>query len=189
MSDSERYEEFIRLLRLNTSQVLAYINALLVNWNDAEDLFQETCLVLWQKYDNFQPGTNFLAWALRIAELKVMNFQTTQSRRVAFAASLRDAIKADFANQSAQDVTANLMALSGCMDRLTPNDRKMATLCYGECLPVRQVADAMGRPPQSVYRSLRRIRSWLLDCIRRELKQVDAPVSIRPNILTPEDRP
>jgi RNA polymerase sigma-70 factor, ECF subfamily len=189
MSDAERYEELVRLIRLHTSQVLAYINALLLNWNDAEDLFQETCLVLWQKFDEFEPGTNFLAWALRIADYKVMNFRTMQSRRAAFTAGLRDALRTDFADRSGEEATASLASLSNCMDRLTPNDRTMATLCYGEGQAVRQVADTLGRSPESVHRSLRRIRKWLLDCVHRNLRQAGAPALIDPDALSPEDQP
>ena len=137
----------------------------------------------------FKPGTNFLAWALRIADYKVMNFQKTQSRRAAFTASLRDALKVDFADRSREEAAASLAALSGCMDRLTPDDREMATQCYGEGVPVRQVADTLGRSPESVHRSLRRIRKWLLDCVRRDLRRAAAPAPIDRNFLTQEDRP
>ena len=143
--------------------------------------------MLWQKFDEFKPGTNFLAWALRIAEHKVMDFQKKQSRRMAFTANLRNTLMAEVAHRSTEAAAASLTALSGCMDRLTQNDRKMVTLCYGEGMPVRQVADAMGRSPESVHRSLRRVRKWLLDCIRRELKQADSPAPIRHNILKEED--
>ena len=149
MADPKRYDEFAGLIRLHTSQVLAYINALLLNWNDADDLFQETCLVLWQKFDEFKPGTNFLAWALRIADRKVMKFQTKQSRREVFTASLRDALKADFADRSSEEVVASVAALSGCMDRLSQNDQRLLKLCYVEDIPIRQIADAMGRSPKA----------------------------------------
>jgi RNA polymerase sigma-70 factor, ECF subfamily len=173
MPDPKRYEEFAGLVRLHTSQVLAYINAVLLNWNDADDVFQETCLVLWQKFDEFKPGTNFLAWALRIADHKVMKFQTKQLRREAFTSRLRDAMMLDVADRSVDMAAASLAALAACMDRLTENDRRMVTLCYGESIPVREVADALGRSPQSVHNSLCRIRKWLLECIDRELRQAD----------------
>lgn len=186
MPDPKRYEEFANLVRLHTSQVLAYIRVLLLNWHDAEDLFQETCLVLWQKFDEFEPATNFLAWALRIAEHKVMDFQKRQSRRMAFTASLRETLMAEVAHQSTEAAASSLM-LPRCLDRLTHNDREMVTLCYGERMPVRQVADAVGRSPQSIHNSLRRIRSWLLDCIQREAKRADLPVPIHHNIHKEED--
>ena len=189
MPDPKRYEEFAGLVRLHTNQVLAYINALLLNWSDADDLFQETCLVLWQKFDEFKPGTNFLAWALRIADHKVMKFRTKQARYAAFTATLRDALMADVAERSADDVAASLTTLSRCMDRLTDNDRRIVTLCYGETVPVRQMADAMGRSPQSVHHSLCRIRKWLIDCIDRGLRREDMPAPISCDVVNPEDRP
>jgi RNA polymerase sigma-70 factor (ECF subfamily) len=173
MPDPKRYNEFEGLIRLHTSQVLAYINSLLLNWNDAEDMFQETCVVLWQKFDEFKPGTHFLAWALRIADYKVMKFQAKQSRRAAFTANLRDALKADFVDRSAAETEANLAALSSCMDRLSPSDQRIVKLCYIESTPVRQLADAMGRSPKSLQNSLYRIRRVLLDCTHRELNKVD----------------
>jgi len=176
MPDAKRYEEFSELVRLYSSQMLAYIDSLLLNRSDAEDLFQETCIVLWQKFDEFSRGTNFLAWALRIADYKVMNFQQKQARRVAFTDSLRDALMVEVANREAEATAAGLKALSRCMERLTQNDRRMVTLCYAEDESVRQLADAMGRSPQSVHHSLRRIRNRLLECIHRELRQEDVPI-------------
>ena len=191
MPDPKRYEEFAGLIGRHTSRILAYIDALLLNWSDAEDLFQDTCLMLWQRFDDFTPGTNFLAWALRIADHRVMKFHTKQSRQAAFTASLRDALMANLANQAAkEETTTSLPALSRCMDRLTESDRRTVTLCYAEGLPVRQVADAMGRSPQSVHNSLCRIRKWLLDCIQRELRESDARASIQHTVFQqPEDRP
>jgi RNA polymerase sigma-70 factor, ECF subfamily len=190
MPDPKRYEEFVDLVGLHTSRVLAYIDARLLNWNDAEDVFQETCLALWQKFDEFKSGTNFLAWALRIADYRVMKFYTKQSRRDAFTASLRDALMADVAVRATEeDAATSLAALTGCMERLTENDWKMVTLCYAEGLPVRQVADAMGRSPQSVHNSLCRIRKWLLDCIQRNLRASDMPTAVHDNVLKQEDRP
>jgi RNA polymerase sigma-70 factor, ECF subfamily len=187
MPDPKRYDEFSALVRLHMRQVLAYINSLVLNWNDADDLFQETCVVLWQKFDEFRPGTNFLAWALRIADRKVMKFQTDRSRRAAFTASLRDALQSDFADRNSEDAEANLTALSGCMGRLSQNDQQMAKLCYIEGISIRQLADAMGRPLKSVQNSLYRIRAWLLDCIRRELNKTEISVHPQHRSLQEED--
>lgn len=189
MPDPKRHDEFVGLIERHTGQILAYIDALLMNWADAEDLFQDTCVALWQKFDDFRPGTNFLAWALRIADFRVMRFHTQKSRQTAFKASLRDVLITDIANQAASDnPTAGLSSLSRCMDKLSESDRKMAMLCYAESVPVRNVAGAMGRSPESVHNSLCRIRKWLLECIRRESKKSDMP-SLPRGILHEEDRP
>ena len=189
MPDAKRYDEFGNLIRLHTGQILAYIDALLLNRNDAEDLFQETCLVLWQKFDDFVPDTNFLAWALRTADYKVMNFRTMQSRRFAFTADLRDALIVEVSNRSSEQEQANVTVLSGCMDGLSQSDQRLVKLCYAEGVPIRQLADAFGRSPKSVQNSLYRIRSWLLNCIRRELNKADTPAYLHDHILKEEDRP
>lgn len=187
MPDRRRYEEFVALIRQHTNQILAYIDSLLLNWNDAEDLFQDTCLVLWQKFDEFTLGTNFLAWALRIADHKVMNFLKRKSRRMAFTAALRESLIGEVSSRESQATSVDASLLAGCMERLPPNDRKLVRDCYGNDEPVRCLADAMGRSPQSVHHSLRRIRRWLLDCVQRELRRADVPVPIRDNFM-PRDQ-
>jgi RNA polymerase sigma-70 factor, ECF subfamily len=189
MPDPKRYKEFADLIELYTNQLLSYLHALLLDWNDAEDVFQETCLVLWQKFNDFRPGTNFVAWALRIAQHKVMDFQKQQKRRVVFTASLRDALMAEITIRSTEAETTILTALSGCMDKLTPSDQRIVNLSYVEGVPIRQIADAMGRSPESVHNSLHRIRGWLLACIQRELKQTGNPAPIHHSIAREEDGP
>jgi RNA polymerase sigma-70 factor, ECF subfamily len=186
MTDPKRYEEFADLIELSTRRVLAYLHALLLNWNDAEDVFQETCLVLWQKFDEFRPGTSFLAWALRIAQHKAMNFQQKQTRYIAFTARLRDALMMEFADRSAEEAAGSLAGLSVCMDELPQNDQRLVKLCYVEDVPVRQLAAAMDRSPESIHNSLLRIRNCLLDCIRHRLRQADTPALIDRGVLKEE---
>jgi RNA polymerase sigma-70 factor (ECF subfamily) len=179
MAASERYDEFAQQIELSTGRILSYLHALLLDWNDAEDVFQETCLVLWQKFDEFQPGTSFLAWALRVAQRKALNFRKKQARRAVFNAGVSDALMLEIAGRSETTTTAGLAALSGCMDKLAQNDQRIVKLRYIEQIPIRQLADAMGRSPESVHNSLHRIRSGLLDCIRREINRADVPSPIR----------
>jgi RNA polymerase sigma-70 factor, ECF subfamily len=118
-----------------------------------------------------------------------MNFRTVQSRRATFTAGLRDALMAEVGHVEAEAAAADLTALGSCMERLPHNDRQLITLCYVEGESVSQVADAAGRSPQSVHNSLRRIRNWLLDCIRREVKRADMPAPVHGNLLNEEDAP
>lgn len=184
MPDPNRYEEFATLMELSTSRVLSYLHAMLLDWNDAEDAFQETCLVLWQKFDEFESGTSFSAWALRIAQHKVMNFQKKHRRHSAmFSATLRDELQTEFEGRDADDAAAGLAALSGCMKKLNQSDHGLVKQSYVEGIPVRQIADAVGRSPESIHHSLRRIRVWLLDCIRRELRRMDQSIHAVGDVL------
>ena len=44
------------------SRVYAYIRALVFRRADAEDILQEVAVVLWRKYDQFEPGSRFDQW-------------------------------------------------------------------------------------------------------------------------------
>jgi RNA polymerase sigma-70 factor, ECF subfamily len=168
MSDTNRYDEFAILLQQSTRQLLTYLNAVLFRWDDAEDVFQETCLVLWEKFGEFQPGTNFLGWALCIARNKAMTFQARQARRRRFwTPELQSSLMAAVSDRGSASANSDADALSTCMDRLCEADRHLVRRCYGEDVPVRQVATQLGRSPQSVHNSLRRIRAVLLECIQQ----------------------
>ena len=62
MSKQEQHDLFCELLTLHQGQLHGYILALVGNRADADDLFQSTSMVLWRKFDTFQPGSSFLAW-------------------------------------------------------------------------------------------------------------------------------
>ena len=53
------------------SQLRAYIISLMPGASGAEDVLQETNLVLWKKRAKFEQGTNFRAWVCAIARLEV----------------------------------------------------------------------------------------------------------------------
>jgi RNA polymerase sigma-70 factor (ECF subfamily) len=172
MSHSDRYDEFVRALQEASPRILAYLDALLLNWNDAEDVFQESCIVLWQKFGEFQPRTNFVAWAIRIAQNKAMHLQRSRERQIGlWNSELQDALMAAVAEGEPARQDDALAALSDCMGQLPDGDRQLVRLCYGDGVPVRQMAVELGRSPQSVHNSLRRIRTTLLECVERVMNQ------------------
>jgi RNA polymerase sigma factor (sigma-70 family) len=56
-------DEFVALLVRNQRQIYAFIGTLLPQQVELDDLFQQTCLLLWQKRDQFDPARPFLPWA------------------------------------------------------------------------------------------------------------------------------
>src|SRR5687767_8306659 len=73
-------EEFVRLLSQNQRRLLLYVLTLVPRLNDAEEVVQETNLVLWRDYANFQPGTNFVAWAFKVAFFQVLAWRKKKQR-------------------------------------------------------------------------------------------------------------
>lgn len=64
---------FTTLFLEHQDQLYSYILAMVLNQTDADDLLQETALVMHNKFEDFQPDSNFLAWGMTIARNKTMN--------------------------------------------------------------------------------------------------------------------
>ena len=54
MNEQERHNLFSELIARHQSEIYAYIFAIVRNWEDADDLFQSVCLVLWRKFESFR---------------------------------------------------------------------------------------------------------------------------------------
>jgi RNA polymerase sigma-70 factor (ECF subfamily) len=157
------------LISPHQSELYAYIFAIARNWADTDDLYQTVCLVLWDKFDSFRPGSSFFFWARQTAKITVRNFLRQKQRRTFVSDKLLDV----FAETTLEGVQAAaapyLDALQHCREKLTGDDTELLELRFVEDLGSRQIADRLQRPQQSVCQSLKRIRRWLLQCVQMEL--------------------
>src|SRR5690242_7471379 len=91
--DRDGVAEFARLIRESHRELFGFIFAMLQNRADAEDVYQQTALVLWKKFAEFTPGTNFTGWAIRVAQFEIKDYVKAQRRRkVFFNDAILDAI-------------------------------------------------------------------------------------------------
>ena len=65
--DTERNQQLMLLLTQHQRRIFAYLYTLVPDRHDAEDLLQETNLIICEKFAEFEPGTDFVAWACQIA--------------------------------------------------------------------------------------------------------------------------
>lgn len=168
VTESDR-DEFVRLLVTHESYVRAYILSLLPHWAEAEEVFQETCVRLYQQIDGWDPSKSFRAWACTLAYYEVLTHrkkaQRDQSR---FGQRFLDAVARQFADESfADDLRAD--ALRSCLDKLRADHRQILDLTYREELSVEQVARQSNRTIDAVYKTLMRVRKLLRNCIERKI--------------------
>src|SRR5215472_639653 len=77
---SDTKAEFAARLRQHQTQLFGYIYSPVRDLDDADDLFQQTSLVLWDKFDQFDPSRSFAGWACGVARYEVLNFLRARSR-------------------------------------------------------------------------------------------------------------
>ena len=171
-------EAFMRLFGEHRRRLYQYVLALLPNLQDAEDVLQETNIICWRKFGEFQPSTNFLAWASRIAHFEVLKRRRAWAREGTAVVPLDDAVLEQLAHEAAEDageLAGVREALQRCLGKLAPADRELIVRRYAAGEQGKHLAEQMGRPANSVYKSIGRIRLALLDCVTRTLRLAEWP--------------
>ena len=168
--EPHRDADFAERLRSHQVQIFGYIYSLVRNFDDADDLFQQTSLAMWNKYDLFDPSRSFVAWACGVARFEVSNFLRSRSRQRLYFSDDLSLLLIDAQESLEQEqVEERREVLLGCVKKLRGRDQQLVEACYGEESRVPEVAREWGRSSQSIHNSLRRIRRSLFECVRRSL--------------------
>lgn len=166
-----RADEFARLFGRHARQICAYILTLIPHWADAEDVFQETSTILWEKFDEFAPGTNFRAWACQVAYYRAIWFRQRQKKVAVPFGDEFFRLVAEEALQQEELLEDRHIALGECMQELPQMDRNLVERCYATGVTIKQVALELGRTPDATYKTLKRIHRELFDCVETALRE------------------
>jgi RNA polymerase sigma-70 factor (ECF subfamily) len=164
-----KVERFARLLATCQRQVFLYALGLVHNAADAEEILQETNLVLWRKFDQYEQGTDFHRWACRIAYYEILKFRERRSREERVFSNEFIETLATEAASSMPRVDTRREALAHCLGKLRQSDRQLVTCRYRPGATTRSVAESLGRSVQGTRKALHRIRLALMTCIERTL--------------------
>jgi RNA polymerase sigma-70 factor, ECF subfamily len=169
--EGDRNAVFVELLTQNQRKLYGFIYTLVPNASDADDLLQETNIVLWNKNHEYRLGTNFMTWACQIAYLKVKNFLRTKNRsRLYFNEKILDELS-DIRMNHSEVHAIQSMLLVNCLEKLSSESQQLLKLRYDGKHSILEVANQMGRPVGSLYNSLSQIRHKLWECIRFALTE------------------
>ncbi|MBN1394253.1 MAG: sigma-70 family RNA polymerase sigma factor [Pirellulales bacterium] len=186
-SPSSEQAEFHRLFVQSQRRIFGYILTLLPRLADAEEVFQQSCVVMLGKASQFAPGTDFVGWACQIAQYEVYNYRRRlQNERLCFNENLLDRISARYRLQGDR-LDAELDALKGCVEQLSPTDRQLIRQRYSRKITARALAAELGRPANTVYKAIQRIRRNLRECVERTVSRQDRTYG--PNSPAEEERP
>ena len=168
MSQSDRERRFMEVFQEHYRPLFGYVYTLVRNYTDAEDVVQQTSLILWKKFDEYQPNTNFFTWACGTARFEALKFLRNERRyRAYFSEAFQLKLATTMMGLRPEVVTARALALEDCVQRLPEKQRELIWQCFGGPKSVAMIAQETGRSTHSIYSSLRNIRSKLLDCVDR----------------------
>ena len=168
-NETESRKRLMTLITRHQRQIFGYIYTLVPNRYDAEDLLQETSLVICEKFNEFEEGTDFVAWACQIAYWRIRYSRQKFARsKVVFNQEIVDAV-AQTASTMAGELDSRHEALGNCLQKLHPRDRELVLTRYEPGSGVEEAARRSGRTLQTAYKALARLRKLLLDCVSNQL--------------------
>jgi len=179
--DNTRSASFMRLFIKYEPRIYAYIRSLVINQADAEEVLQETATIAWTKFDEFEPGTDFVRWSTRIAYWEIRSLIKRKRRdTLIFSEHFVEALAEDASSVSQQSQVIH-EALTSCLDKLKQRDRELFHRRYQSGLRVKQISDQLNRPLDTLHSAFKRIRRILTECIRNKIRDEEVPWLPRPN--------
>jgi RNA polymerase sigma-70 factor, ECF subfamily len=162
-------QEVLQLFVRHQPRIKGFILALMPDFAVADDVLQETFLVVQKKAAEFDPSTNFLAWTYRIARFQVMKAQTSHQRH---AARLSDAVLESLADSAPMEPwdDGRLKHLPICVEKLAPQARRIIDLFYRDEYKPQEIAQRLSWKPEAVSVALSRARKALRECIEKQLQ-------------------
>jgi RNA polymerase sigma-70 factor, ECF subfamily len=174
MSHAEPASQFTQQLVAIQRELYAYILTLLPWSDEASDVLQQTNLTLWRDAAKFQAGTNFRAWAYRVAYFQVLAQQRkTRRDHLRFDDSLLKGL-AESTAHDAYNADDEAETLRDCLMKLTNDERELIGRRYDAGASIKAIAAELRQSPNAIAVRLHRIRRLLLECVRQQLSDRDA---------------
>ena len=153
--------------------IVSYTYGIVGSFELAEDVYQETIVVICNKFDEFKAGTNERAWIMEIARRTALGMVTKSYRKrehgmsdEALAALASD----EQAHQDAEDVykaSQQQRSLEQCIKKLSPKARQLINERYVEQKSCDEIAEETKRSVNSIYVTLTRVRKALRNCVQK----------------------
>jgi RNA polymerase sigma-70 factor (ECF subfamily) len=168
-SNSKKTDIFFQLYIKHQKRIYAYILMFIPNVSDADDVLQQVSSCMWERFDSFEPESNFGAWAIRIARNFVFDHYKSKRRSKILFTDQNFEVFADRAAESSSLMDQRVEFLHKCLEEFKDSDRKLLKARYEEGLKIKEIAQLIGRPLEGLYKAMNRIHNALIQCIRREM--------------------
>jgi RNA polymerase sigma-70 factor (ECF subfamily) len=165
------HDQFLPLFLPVQSDLRAFIGAAVRDPATRDDIFQEVAVVLWKKFEVYDPSRPFGAWARGIAIRKILEDRRVREKSpTACTAEQLEALAAGFAADEAEASWQDReKALNRCLDQLPPRSARLVRERYHQNHSIDQIAEQEGMSLDAIYQNLSRLRRQLRECVQRRL--------------------
>jgi RNA polymerase sigma-70 factor (ECF subfamily) len=162
-------EQFTRLWTEAQPRLAGYLNALMPDFQEAEDLLQNVAVVLLRKFPEYDCQRPFIGWAIGIAKREVLMARRRHARNfLCYQTELLERISEAY-EELLPELDERSLALGECMQTVKGRAGLLLRLRYYEALRPSAIARRVGMAVVAVRVMLSRTRAALRDCIERKV--------------------
>jgi len=170
MNDSGMEDEFVIEMIACQRRLYAYVLSVVFDRERAREIVQQVNLILLQKKSEFEMGTNFGAWACRVAFYEILADRRRRTRDRHLFDDETLALVATKAEAAAANADERVESLESCLQELSTEQRQLIRDRYSPGGSVNQLAEQARKSPAAISSLLYRIRTLLNACVERKLE-------------------
>ncbi|MBI9017815.1 MAG: sigma-70 family RNA polymerase sigma factor [Phycisphaerae bacterium] len=157
------------LLTANYYKIHSFILAMVPNKIDADDVLQLTVTYMWENFEDFEQGSNFIAWAITIAKYQVLTYRKKKKRnRLILSVEAIDLVVQENHNLYSE-MDDRYEALKLCAKKLPTKELDLFKKRFVHDVSVKKIAEEVGVTSNVIYKRFSRVKGLLLDCVRRAI--------------------
>lgn len=160
-------ERFLSVFLRSEREIFRYVAALVPHVPDAEDIVQQTALVLWEKFDAYDQSLPFTPWACRFALNKTRQWL---ERRHRWKILLENGLGEELAQRREElqpELELRLSHLEECLGKLPEDQRSLVEGYYYRRDGIEKLASDFSHTVAATYKTLQRVRQALQGCIEK----------------------
>lgn len=175
-SEAEAHTTMVQGLFIKYQPVVrGFVLSMVPDFSLADDIMQETFLVVTRKAASFEEGTSFPAWVKTIARFKALEaIRTHRGRHEFLSEEVLEALGAE-QHEFPGQVDERLGHLAACIEELAPQAKRSILFRYRNEHRPPEIASRMGCTIQSVNVTLSRARAFLRECVLRKMAGAPQP--------------
>lgn len=169
-------DNLLKLLLSQRAMLIGYVSAIVRDSSLAEDIFQNVAVLVLKKADSLEEGPSLAGWFRKAARFEALKALKKRDRiPPVLDETVLDLLEEEWAaSDETADESADLEALRRCMERLTPNSRRLLKLRYHEGLVGAPLGERLAKPLNTIYVALARIHRKLAECVKAAARRQEA---------------
>ncbi|MDA7536099.1 sigma-70 family RNA polymerase sigma factor [Akkermansiaceae bacterium] len=158
--------QFTRLWTANLPKVAAFVGSMVHQVSDRDDVLQDCAVAAMTSFERYDPERPFPAWVIGVARNQVRLYLRRKSKDPhVFDDEVLDLLVDSFTKHQPEE--EKLDRLEHCVGQLEGKARQICEYRYSHDLKPAAIATKLGMTPNSVAKSLQRIREQLRLCLEK----------------------